>query len=95
MLQHLKRCNYQIYIWKSSYIARLDVESSVGYGLSMADFGLTSKLMTQAAAPSDLDEMTVCQWQQSKCANRVCKRVKAGLLCSPACGCGVKVIEKQ
>ena len=58
----------------------------------MADFGLTSKLMTQAAAPRDLDELTVCQWQQSKCANSICKCVKAGLLCSPACGCGVNLI---
>ena len=44
--------------------------------------------MTQAAAaPKELDELTVCQCKRSKLASRSCKCVKADLLCSPACGC--------
>ena len=53
------------------------VESLVRYGCSLTDSGLTPKLMTQSA----------CQCQKSKCSSRVCKCVKAGLLCSPTCGC--------
>ena len=60
------------------------VEFLVRYGWSMTDSGLTPKLMTQAAAPKELTELTVCQCHKSKCA---CKCVKAGLLCSPTCGC--------
>ena len=43
---HLKRCNYQSYFWKLALIAGLDVESPVGYGWSVTDSGLTSKLIT-------------------------------------------------
>ena len=70
-------------------IAQLDIESQVGYGWSMTDSELTPMLMTQAAAPKEFDELTVCQRQQSKCASCSCKCVKAGLLCSPECGCEV------
>ena len=87
MLQHLKRCNYQSYVWKSALIAQPDIESPVGYGWSITDSELSPKLMTEAAAPKELDELTVCQCKQSKCAFRSCKCVKADLLCSPACGC--------
>ena len=81
-------CNYQSYIWKSALIAQSDTGSPVGYGWSMTDSESSPKLMTQAAAaPKKLDELTVCQCKQSKCASRSCKRVKADLLCSPACGC--------
>ena len=74
MLTHLKCCNYQSYIWKSALIAQLDIP--VGYGWPMTDSKLTPKLMTQAAAPKELDELTVCQYKQSKCASRSCKCVK-------------------
>ena len=68
-------------------IAQPDIESPVGYGWSMTDSELSPKLMSQAAAPKELDELTVCQCKQSKCTYRSCKCVKADLLCSPACGC--------
>ena len=60
------------------------VEFLVRYGWSMTDSGLTPTLMTQVAAPKELTKLTACQCQKCKCA---CKGVKAGLLCSPACGC--------
>ena len=85
MLQHLKRCIYQNYIWKSDLIAQPDIDFPVGYGWSMTDSELSPK--TQAEAPKKLDELTLCQCKQSKCASRSCKCVKADLLCSPACGC--------
>ena len=68
-------------------IAQPEIESPVGYGWSMTDSQLSPKLMTQAAAPKELDELTVCQCKQSKCASRSCKCVKADLLRSSACGC--------
>ena len=87
MLQHLKGCNYQSYIWKSALIAQPDIESPVGYGWSMTDSELSPKLMTQAAAPKELDELIGCECKPSKCASCSCKCVKADLLCSPACCC--------
>ena len=36
------------------------VESPVGYNWSVTDSGLTSKLMTQTAAPKELIKLTMC-----------------------------------
>ena len=59
----------------------------VAFDWSMTDSEVSPKLMTQAAAPKELGELTVCLCKQSKCASRSCKCVKAELLCSPACDC--------
>lgn len=87
VVQHIKRCNYQSYLWKNSLIAKPDLESPVGHGWVKTEEGLIPELMTQAPAPKELTELTVCQCKLSKCSSRACKCVKAGLLCSPACGC--------
>ena len=56
--------NYQ----KNVFGCKPDVKSPDNHGWQMSDSHLIPVLMTQAPAPMELIELTVCQCKKSRCA---------------------------
>ena len=80
--QHIRRANYQAAIWALCLDGCPDIPPPFQHGWN-EDY--EPVLMTQAAAPAVLQELTVCNCK-SGCL-KVCGCRKVDLACTPACGC--------
>lgn len=58
LLQHLKRSNYQAFIWRHALEAMQDFESPEGHGWVRDEKHILPLLMTKAPAPESLLELT-------------------------------------
>ena len=58
LLQHLKRSNYQAFVWRHALEAMQDLESPEGHGWVRDEKHLLPLLMTKAPAPESLLELT-------------------------------------
>ena len=67
--QHIKRANYQAYIWRKALVARQGLPSPDGHGWRVEDNALCPVLMTKLPAPASILELTNCQCL-SQCAHR-------------------------
>lgn len=86
LLQHLKRANYQTYIWRTSLTAMQDLPSPEGNGWKKEDTILQPVLMTKEPAPRSLMELTTCQCKKARCQSN-CSCKNTGLSCTEACFC--------
>ena len=57
---HIKRANYQTFIWKKAVKRELDIPSPVGHGWDVKDGYLEVVWMTEKPAPESILEMIVC-----------------------------------
>ena len=86
LLQHMKRANYQTYIWRHSLDAMQDLNSPEGHGWEKEEGVLKPVLMTKEPAPKSLLELTTCQCKKSECRTN-CFCNNAGLSCTESCVC--------
>ena len=85
-LYHVKRANYQCFIWKHARDRRLSLPSPDGNGWTKDEMGyLVPKLMEKDPAPESLLELIVCRCKKGCNARCFCRRV--ALSCTAACTC--------
>ena len=86
VVEHIKRANYQCYIWKHALKQVISVESPIGNGWEADISGnLLPKLMTKDPAPDGLAELVTCSCQKG-CRKR-CSCRSVNMSCSRACKC--------
>ena len=83
---HLRRANYQCYIWKSACSAILNLPSPVGNGWIMENDILKQELMIHDAVPTSVVELVRCQCKKA-CKTNSCSCKKENLICTEACLC--------
>ena len=86
LLQHLKRANYQAFLWRHALEAMLDLESPEGHGWVRDRELLVPLPITKSPAPESLLELTTCKCKTSACL-RNCSCNNAGLACTEGCYC--------
>ena len=83
---HLRRANYQCYIWKSSCVPLLSLPSPDGNGWIKSENGLQHDRMTKKAVPDAIAELARCTCKKG-CKTNLCCCRKASLVCTDACQC--------
>jgi hypothetical protein len=84
---HLKRANYQAYIWIHALQPLLRLPSLIGNGWKRDESGgVVPHQMTRPAAPEAFLVFVKCGCQTG-CYTLRCKCHKESMLCSDACGC--------
>ena len=90
MMQHIKRANYQTFVWKQSLEIDIDIPDSNGYGWDMIDGHLRIHWMDNKPAPDEILELVVCNCKKSKslkvCFDE-CQCVQLGIQCTEICRC--------
>ena len=84
--QHVKRANYQTYIWRGSLVPMLNLTSPNEHGWEIEDGYVRPFYMTKEPAPSSLLELTTCNCNKSHCQGN-CSCSNIGLSCTEACSC--------
>ena len=85
LLQHLKRVNYQTFVWRKALTAIQHLPQPESNGWVREDSLLKPLYMTKEPAPSSLLELTTCTCQSGCQSNCSCNNT--GLSCSEACYC--------
>ena len=67
--QHVKRCNYQSYVWKQALLVNPDIPSPSGHEWLLRDDLLRIQWMKNMPAPESVLEMMVCEYRKSACRN--------------------------
>ena len=84
---HVKRANYQSYIWLHAHMPFLNVPSPKGHGWKQSMTGeLAPVLMTSEAAPKAVLALSECHCK-TDCSTRRCLCRKESLVCSDSCSC--------
>jgi len=86
LLQHIKRANYQSFIWKRALHANPDIPSPVGNGWSMNGDRLEVVWMENLPAPESVLELITCDCRRLKC-NASCQCKILSLECTDICKC--------
>lgn len=86
LLQHLKRSNYQVFVWRHALEAMQDLEPPEIHGWVKDGELLVPLLITKAPAPESLLELTTCKCKTSACL-RSCSCNNTGLACREGCYC--------
>ena len=61
LLQHIKRANYQAYVWRKALVPRQDLPTPAGNGWTIQGNSLFPQLMTKPPAPESILELVNCQ----------------------------------
>ena len=84
LIQHVKRANYQAYVWRNALTAMQQLPPPESKGWYIAYGMLKPVLMTRKPAPRSLLELMTCQSKRSIChANCSCS--STGLPCTESC----------
>ena len=86
---HLRRANYQCFIWKSACKPLLCLPEPISNGWIKLGDSLDQEKMINSAVPDVIVELTRCKCTKG-CINNVCSCRKANLFCSDACLCNDK-----
>lgn len=88
LILHLKRVNYQIYIWKHACTPILNLPSPIGNGWTNGTYKtIQLDMMSQNPIPDEITELTHCGCKTGCKTNR-CRCKKLNLACFDACLCG-------
>ena len=85
LLQHLKRVNYQTFVWKQALTAILHLPEPETNGWVRDGTALKPVYMTKDPAPRSILELTTCSCKSGSKGNCSCK--STGLSCSESCFC--------
>ena len=85
-IQHLKRANYQVLVWRKSLVGNQDLPEPQCSGWKEEDGVLCPILMTSNPAPESIIELTTCNCKKSLCRS-TCSCANNGLCCTEACFC--------
>ena len=83
---HIKRANFQAFIWKRALVPLQNVPSAEGNGWKFENDTLVPVLMTKSPAPLGITELTKCRCTISECKRNCSCRVN-NLACTEACLC--------
>ena len=86
---HLKRANFQSWIWRSALNPLIDPPPPEDHGWSLIDGTLKPVLCTQEPVPKSIKELTTCRCmrKEGNWSSRTCSCSRAGLVCTDACIC--------
>ena len=85
--QHIRRANFQCFIWRHATQATLNLPSFCSHGWKLDEEGnVVIDWMTIPAAPDCILEFVNCKCKKG-CDSRRCSCVKASLKCSDLCAC--------
>ena len=85
LLQHLKRVNYQTFVWKQALTAILHLPKPETNGWVRDGTALKPVYMTKDPAPRSILELTTCSCKSGCKGNCSCR--STGLSCSESCFC--------
>ncbi|XP_071817001.1 uncharacterized protein [Apostichopus japonicus] len=83
---HIKRANYQAYIWRNALKAFPELPTPIGQGWKMDGTGIVIAWMTLPPAPKAIMELLSCRCKKN-CSTNVCQCKKNSLNCTEACTC--------
>ena len=86
LILHLKRANYQCYIWKLACTEILSLPSPIHNGWIEKNGALKLDFMVEKSVPEAISELMRCQCKRG-CKNNSCGCRKAKLSCTGACFC--------
>ena len=86
LLQHVKRANYQSFIWKRALHGNPDITSPVGNGWSLSGDVLEVVWMESLPAPESVLGLKTCDCRRLKC-NASCQCKILSLECTDICKC--------
>ncbi|KAG1665862.1 hypothetical protein GQR58_019139 [Nymphon striatum] len=86
-IPHIRRSNYQSYIWKSCKLPEMSISSPVGHGWDDKDTSIMPIMCLKSPAPQALLELVKCGCK-GKCDKRQCSCVRNNIHCTPTCLCG-------
>ena len=86
LIQHLKRANYQSFVWKRALEVNPDIPSPVGNGWSLKDDVLEVVWMETLPAPESVLELVTCDCRRLNC-NDNCQCRILSLECTDVCKC--------
>ena len=84
--QHIKRANYQAYVWRNALEPMQQLPPLESHCLYKEDGVLKPVLITREQAPKSLLELTTCQCKISMCRTN-CSCSSTGLPCTESCFC--------
>ena len=94
LTEHIKRANYQSYIWQNATKPLLELPSPEGNGWSRSEDGdLVPTKNVNPPAPEGFIELTTCKCQTG-CKNKRCACEKNDILCCYACFC-LEILLRQ
>ncbi len=94
-MQHLKRVNYQSFIWLHAHQKDLNLPNPADCGWKLNESGqLVPDPMTKAAAPDTLLVFVECACK-GNCETRRCRCRREDMVCSDLCGCDVEICENR
>lgn len=83
---HIKRVNYQCFVWGNALKAQANFPSPVGFGWHRINGYIQPQLMTLDAAPPALLKSVTCECKSSKCKGH-CSCFAEGFPCTAVCAC--------
>ena len=86
LILHLKRANYQAFVWRNSLVALQELPSPEYHGWAIEDEALKPVLMDKDPAPRGILELTTCNCKKSACRSHCSCNIN-GLSCTEACFC--------
>jgi len=86
LLQHIRRANYQAYVWRKALVPRQDLPTLAGNGCMIQGNFLFPQLMTKLPAPESILELVNSQCSKSSCTQK-CSCNNNRLACTEACKC--------
>lgn len=86
-LLHLKRANYQAYMWKHGDMPEIKPENIAEHGWEMTQTGCTIVYSEKEAAPKNIASLTACGCLSSQCRINSCSCRKKGIVCIDSCRC--------
>ena len=89
LVLHLRRANYQCYVWKNACNAELGLPSPVGNGWTLVDGVLQQEYILNPPVPDTIAELVRCKCSKG-CSNNLCSCRKHDLPCTDACFCNEK-----
>lgn len=86
LVQHLRRANYQAFIWKNATQGLLNLPSPCGNGWKLDDITsiLTHEYMLQQPIPESMVELVRCKCKKA-CSSKSCSCRKSNLSCTDVC----------
>ena len=94
LMLHVKRANYQAYLWKMALIPNFVPPSPDGHGWKIKDRSIEIAWMTQEPAPRAVLELVSCKSCQL-CTTRRCPCKGRGFKCTDSCGCNANICENS
>ena len=91
--QHIKRANYQTFIWKNALQRDCQIPNASDHGWKLEDGCLKVHWMDNQPAPDEILELVVCNCKRGKC-NEECQCIQLQVACTDICKCKSECVNK-